>query len=124
MGMGGTFWASDLKLAFKQAILRGKILFSGLDIPFKSERARNQEVLALQEMDEIMEWFEKMLSSENSEQFFKKTGQTPERIHQRLSILLGSTQNAKEKHAIKRAAVKDLQYLRYHYKLNLNNARK
>ncbi|WP_026632746.1 hypothetical protein [Dyadobacter alkalitolerans] len=94
-GMGGTFWAPDSKLAFKQARLRHKIIY---------------KALVLQEMDEIVSWLEHMLSSDDSEQFLKKTGQTPEQIEQRLSFL-----DAKAKLSFKHAAVKDLQFLRYKY---------
>lgn len=94
-GMGGTYWAPDSKLAFKQAKLRHKIIY---------------KALFLQEMDEIVAWLENILSSDDSEQFLKKTEQTPEQIEQRLSFL-----NGKAKLSFKHAAVKDLQFLRYKY---------
>ncbi|MCF0043656.1 hypothetical protein [Dyadobacter fanqingshengii] len=89
-GIGGVFWAPSLGLAIKKAKLMRKILFTVLDIPFKSEKAKSRKKYTLQEVIDLSTWFEYKLSTPKSAQFIDEIDLSEEEIKEGLSAILTS----------------------------------
>ncbi|MCF2506831.1 hypothetical protein L0663_25805 [Dyadobacter sp. CY107] len=94
-GVGGIFWAPSLGLAIKKAKLMRKILFTALDIPFKSDKSKSQKIYTLKEVTDLSIWYDYQLSIESSAKFAAEVGRSEQQIREELASLLNAARSGK-----------------------------